>query len=124
MQYDLERGAHRQSNIIEEQVRCNRDEAIPLLYEPLNKLSNQEQRPSESEEKRSLADLRVTSKSPEVEGQGHTWHLASKGLLYRKAAYTFLALAKPCVPRGEMLEALRYLKLAFACFGKLIVLLS
>ncbi|KAH3706561.1 hypothetical protein DPMN_065948 [Dreissena polymorpha] len=119
LQFDLEHGAHRPSKIIEEQVRCNRDEAIPLHYEPLNKPSSQEQRQSQSEEKRSLADLRVTSKSPEVEGQGHAWHLVSKGLLYRKAAYTFLALAKPCVPRGEMLETLRYLRLAFACFGML-----
>jgi len=151
LQKDLDIGTFKKPSIIEEQVQCNSDEAIPLHYEPLKKSNlapkachncslktcsgcgNENKDTTDSQDRspstcvassdKSACDLTVTSVAKETsmkdEGQGQSWHTLSKGLLFRKASYTYAALAKMALANTKLDETLKCLKLAFYCFSKL-----
>jgi len=52
------------------------------------------------------------------EGEGQSWHFLSKSLLYRKAAFTFLAMAKQKCAEMKFLDAFKLLKMTFYSFSK------
>lgn len=123
LENDLKIGPHKKFNIVEEQAKCNSDEAIPLHYEPLKQSLAAGSRSATSERSRS-DELQMTYISQEKEGpkKDQTWHQLSKGLLFRKAALTFSAMAKNNLNKSQFTESLKYLKLAMYCFGKIYVI--
>ncbi|XP_052773839.1 erythroid differentiation-related factor 1-like isoform X1 [Mya arenaria] len=132
---DLDLGTHKRSSLVEEQAKCNSDEAIPLHYEPIRKNEKNANKntkthtadPDTKYEVKVDLDLQMTSVTPDSEvrdrKQDQSWHVLSKGLLFRKAAFTFSALAKQALGSNNLLDLLKFLKLAFSCFGALKVIL-
>ncbi|XP_060566894.1 erythroid differentiation-related factor 1-like [Ruditapes philippinarum] len=114
LEYDLKVGSHKQSHIVEEQAKCDSDTAIPLHYEPLKKTAATDSPVLDTGRSSRTGDLQMTSfnKEGDEQPEGQTWHHLSKGLLYRKAAMTFSAMARGCMNKAEYIEAVKYLKLA------------
>ena len=91
------------TSVIEEQARCNRDEAIPLHYTPLSKEDNSE-------------NLQMTSL---VADEKHdSWHNLSKGLMFRKAALALIGLCKLHMSGSQYLSGLRCIRSALYCYGE------
>lgn len=111
LERDYNLGVKKNTNIVEEQARCNRDEAIPLHYEPIHTPAM------------TLPELQMTSVSQEENG-GQSWHYLSKGLLYRKGALTYIAMAKQSFGENKFLETIKQLKVGFSCYSKCMASLS
>jgi hypothetical protein len=120
LEYDLKVGSHKQSHIVEEQAKCDSDTAIPLHYEPLKKTAATDSPVLDTGSSSRTGDLQMTSfnKEGDEQPESQTWHHLSKGLLYRKAAMTFSAMARGCMNKAEYIEAVKYLKLAMYSLSK------
>ncbi|KAK3590013.1 hypothetical protein CHS0354_041036 [Potamilus streckersoni] len=99
-----------ESHIVEEQVRCNRDEAIPLHYEPLQK------KHAVSSEDLYIAECKdVVHVGTDESSRSSSCHDSFKAKLIHKAAITFHALAKMHASQNKYRECLRLLRNALIC---------
>lgn len=89
--------------MVEEQVQCNKDEAIPLHYQPISG----EDKPE---------NLQMTSLISDDSSE--SWHYLSKGLMFRKAALTFIGLCKLNMSQSQYVFALRCVRSALYCYGE------
>lgn len=114
----------KKSHIVEKQRRCNSDEAIPLHYEPLHKPTTNVDSENKTNDPK-FSEHTVESRGQAYELQkvgsdsvpkGQSWHVLSKGLLFRKAAMVFSALSKKCLNDSSYADAFKYVKLAVYCF--------
>ncbi|KAL3863890.1 hypothetical protein ACJMK2_005617 [Sinanodonta woodiana] len=101
-----------ESHIVEEQARCNKDEAIPLHYEPLQKKHSVSSEPEDLY----IAECKeVVQMCTDDSSRSADWHDV-KAKLIRKAAITFYTVAKMTASQNKLRERLRLLKNAFICF--------
>ena len=98
--------SRKNSSIVEEQVPCNQSQAIPLHYQPLKT-------PNRGDYSLELLSHKagVTLTKP--------WQCLSSSLLMRKASMTYFALAKAHLSAQKYGNALKYIRFAVHCFGKL-----
>lgn len=117
LEYDLKIGSQKSSHIVEEQAKCNADQPIPLHYEPIKRQQTTSSPPADLEKSRT-DDLQMTfiHKDNDSPKKVQTWHQNPKGLLFRKAALTFAAMAKNTLTKSNYMEAFKFLKLAMFSF--------
>lgn len=113
---DFTEQIRKSKNIVEEQVWCDSNQAIPLHYVPLQKSA-----PPANESESPLHDLDHLQLA-ETESSC-SWHRLSKVLLLRKAAMAFYSLARCSVSSQKTGCAMRYIKSAMRCFAGVRVLL-
>ena len=96
---------------MEEQRRCNSDQAIPLHYEPLKKSAppyNEADPPLHDKDHIQLVGAESSD----------TWHRLSKVLLLRKATISFCTIARKRLAEKNVGSCLKNVELALTCFGK------
>lgn len=101
---------------VETQAECNPSEAIPLHYEPLHPNPSQKAtKQGMGKHTYSVNELSLLALS----SMSHsTWHSLSKVLLLRKAAISYLGLARINLAAEKFGRALKYIKLALCSFGE------
>ena len=90
-------------SVIEEQAQCNRDEAIPLHYEPIYQTEH----------------CNILEMASVIPGESsESWHNLSKGLMLRKAAIAFVGLCKINMNRNQYMSAFRCVRSALYCYSE------
>ncbi|XP_061171381.1 erythroid differentiation-related factor 1-like [Saccostrea echinata] len=102
-------------NIVEEQMTCNKDTAIPLHYEPLQKSA-----PPHNDTEPPLHDRDQSVVETE---SSLTWHRTLKVLLLKKAAVALYTLARGAAVEYQAGKSLRLLKISLQCFDAMKILL-
>ncbi|XP_062611260.1 LOW QUALITY PROTEIN: erythroid differentiation-related factor 1-like [Saccostrea cucullata] len=102
-------------NIVEEQMTCNKNTAIPLHYEPLQKSA-----PPHNDTEPPLHDKDQSVVETE---SSLTWHRTLKVLLLKKAAVALYTLARGAAVEYKAGKSLRLLKISLQCFDAMKILL-
>lgn len=100
----------KKKNIVEEQATCNKNTAIPLHYEPLQKSAPPH---NDKEPPLHVKDQSVVEAETSV-----TWHRTLKVLLLKKAAIALYTLARSAALENQPGKSLCLLRISLQCYGQ------
>ena len=125
-----ERSENTQQEDIDNQAKCDPNEAIPLHYQPIRKQANHTAANGKRSPSSPDPDAFGREQSPEPDlanqmtvfhrsllPQG-SWHRQSKSLLIRKAAIAYYGLTEAMMASDKYLLAWKHIRLALHCFRK------
>lgn len=105
----------KKKNIVEEQATCNKNTAIPLHYEPLQKSA-----PPHNDKEPPLHDKDQSVVEAET---SVTWHRTLKVLLLKKAAIALYTLARSAALENQPGKSLCLLRISLQCYAAMKILL-